>query len=145
MQARRELRLRVGCARGLLRLEPARRRPDLDALHRPRPGDFVGETGVFAERRRDEDSSDLVDRTFLRGRDEAAHQKPHRGIELRERGDLLGERRPLRRRVRLQAGVEEIGGHEKLVRALRREHLAKARREAGPPLRVDLVLVDARE
>src|SRR5712675_1028494 len=67
------------------------------------------------------------------------------GSEERERRDLLGEGGPLRGRVGLQAGVEQIGGHEELVRALRREHLAKARRQAGPPLRVDLVLVDAGE
>src|SRR6267143_1269420 len=81
VQPRRELRLDFRRTRGFLGLEPPLGGPDLDALHRARPGHFVGQAGVVAQRRWDEDAAHLVDRALLRGRDEAAHQEPHRRIE----------------------------------------------------------------
>src|SRR3954469_21231558 len=42
--------------RRLLDLRPSLRRPDLDPLHRPRPGDFLDQTDVLAQSGRDEDA-----------------------------------------------------------------------------------------
>src|SRR5262249_39043602 len=68
--------LRLLRPRRFLDLRPSLRRPDLDPLHRPRPGDFLDEPHVLAETGRDEDPAELVHRALLRGRDERAREEP---------------------------------------------------------------------
>src|SRR5262249_36620820 len=141
-QPLRQVLLRVLRPRRLLDLCPPLRRPDLDPLHRPRPGDFLDEPHVLAETGRDEDPAQLVHRALLRGSDERAGERPDAPTEDRAGRDLLGEPLPRRRRERDQAGIDQVRRDEELVRALRGEKLAKARGEAGAPLGVDRMLED---
>src|SRR5882724_7310249 len=132
-------------ARRLLDLRPSLWRPDLDPLHRPRPGDFLDQPDVFAETGRDEDPAQLVDGALLRGRDEGAREEADVPIEDGSGGDLLREPLPGGGSERDQAGIDQVRRDEELVRALRGEQLAKSGREAGAPLGVDRVLEDARK
>src|SRR5882672_4794622 len=132
-------------ARRLLDLRPSLWRPDLDPLHRPRPGDFLDQPDVFAETGRDEDPAQLVDGALLRGRDEGAREEADVPIEDGPGGDLLREPLPGGGSERDQAGIDQVRRDEELVRALGGEQLAKSGREAGAPLGVDRVLEDARK
>ena len=100
---------------------------------------------MLAQTGRDEDPAQPIDGALLRGSDEDPDQLPDLGIELRERTDPLRERRPLAGRVCLQAGIEDVGRDEELVRALRRKDFAEARGQARAPLGVDRVLIDTGE
>src|SRR4051812_8458367 len=131
--------------RRLLHVGPSLRRPDLDPLHRPRPGDFLDQAHVLAQTGRNEDPAELVHRALLRGSDERAREQPDVPVEDRPRRDLLRQPLPGRWSEGDQAGIEEVRRDEELVRLLGREQLAKARGEAGAALGVDRMLEDARE
>src|SRR2546430_2641584 len=130
-------------ARRLLDLGPSLRRPDLDPLHRARPGDFLDQADVIAQTGRDEDPAQLVDRAFLGGRDEGAREQADVAIEHRFRGDLLRQLLPGRGSESDETGIDQVRRDDELVRALGSEQLAKAPGEAGTPLGVDGVLEDA--
>src|SRR6267142_985973 len=144
-QPLRQVLRRVLRPRRLLDLRPSLGRPDLDPLHRPRPGDFLDQTDLLAETGRDEDPAELVHEALLRGSDERAGEQPDVPIEDRAGRDLLREPLPGRRSERDQAGIDQVRRDEELVCALRGEQLAKARGEAGAPLGIDRMLEDAGE
>src|SRR5207248_7635873 len=80
VQPRGEQRLGLGRAGRLLRLGPAQRRPDLDAVDGAGPGRFLDETRVLAQTGRNEDPAQPVNRALLRGSDEGANQLANHGV-----------------------------------------------------------------
>src|SRR5438105_11767078 len=127
----------------LLLLGPRLRRPDLDALALPRPGDFLDQARVLAQTGRDEDAPQPIHRALLRRRNERAREQPGAIVEHGERGDLGDDAPPRRRREGEEAVVDQVGGDAEPIGALGGELLAELGGEAGAPLGVDRVLEDA--
>ena len=94
------------------------------------------EARVVAQRRRDEDAPGVVDLALDGARDVDALELLHRAVELRELGEPLLERGPLRQRVGDEARVERAREHDAPLARRPRARRGTARgRSSGPSRR----------